>query len=201
MPLTNPRFPANLDQTPPDQDRRNVIDHFKYWSDEAIRAALDQNRRPFSLLLENFAYDFNISSAIRNANAFLAQEIWISGRRKWDKRGAVGVHHYEHVHHARESATVIDDFRNRGYQIVVFDNIDGASDLRDYSWQPETLMIFGQEDIGVSQTALDRADDVVYIPQFGSTRSLNVGCSSGIAMYDYAAKVSFAAPCESTSNR
>jgi len=46
-------------------------------------------------------------------------------------------------------------------------------------------MVFGQESIGVTDKAMDLADDVVYIPQFGSTRSLNVGVASGIAMYSY----------------
>jgi len=49
-------------------------------------------------------------------------------------------------------------------------------------------MIFGQESIGVSNNALSRAGDVVYIPQIGSTRSINVGTASGIALYDYSFK-------------
>ena len=37
--------------------------------------------------------------------------------------------------------------------------------------------------------ALGMADDVVYIPQLGSVRSLNVGTASGIVMYDYVTKL------------
>lgn len=55
-------------------------------------------------------------------------------------------------------------------------------------------MIFGQEQIGVSPTALKLAEHVVFIPQFGSTRSINVGVSSGIAMYDYVRKFHAATP-------
>jgi tRNA G18 (ribose-2'-O)-methylase SpoU len=186
MAKENPRWPTGLEERPLDQ--RNVIDHYKYWTDEAIRAALDERRNPFALLLENFAHDFNVSQAIRNANAFLAEEIWICGRRKWDRRGAVGTHNYEHINLAPTSEEVIDDFRSRGWRIVCLDNIDGAEDMRDFEWPQKSLMVFGQEDIGVSQTALDKADDVVYIPQLGSTRSLNVGCASGIAMYDWHSK-------------
>lgn len=65
------------------------------------------------------------------------------------------------------------------------DNIEGATDVVEYEWAKRTLLVFGQEDIGVSQTALDMADDLIYIKQYGSVRSLNVGTSSGIMMQEY----------------
>jgi tRNA G18 (ribose-2'-O)-methylase SpoU len=49
-------------------------------------------------------------------------------------------------------------------------------------------MVFGQEGPGVPKPLLARADATVFIPQFGSMRSLNVGVASGIAMYDWHAK-------------
>jgi tRNA G18 (ribose-2'-O)-methylase SpoU len=50
-------------------------------------------------------------------------------------------------------------------------------------------MIFGQEQIGIPKKLLDLCDELVYIKQYGSVRSLNVGTASGIAMYDYCSKV------------
>ena len=52
------------------QDRRNLIDPYKYWSEEAVIADLDTRRHQFVVLCENLAYDFNISTVVRNANAF-----------------------------------------------------------------------------------------------------------------------------------
>jgi tRNA G18 (ribose-2'-O)-methylase SpoU len=49
--------------------------------------------------------------------------------------------------------------------------------------------MFGEEQRGLSPEALALADEVVYIPMTGSVRSLNVGTASGIAMYDYCAKM------------
>jgi tRNA (guanosine-2'-O-)-methyltransferase len=50
-------------------------------------------------------------------------------------------------------------------------------------------MLFGEEGRGLSQEAIESADDIVYIPQLGSVRSLNLGTASGIAMYDYCSKM------------
>jgi tRNA G18 (ribose-2'-O)-methylase SpoU len=44
-------------------------------------------------------------------------------------------------------------------------------------------MLFGAEGPGLSRNALDLADDVVYISQFGSVRSINAGAAAAVAMH------------------
>lgn len=168
------------------RDPRNIIDHYKYWETEAIQADLDRRRHRFVCVLENFAHDFNLATCIRSANAFLARDVWIVGRRRWDRRGAMGTHRYERVHHAPDTPSAVERYRQEGYRIVAIDNVEGAGNVMDHSWAEDTVLVFGQEQIGVSPAALAIADDVLYIPQWGSTRSLNVGVAAGIAMYAYA---------------
>lgn len=184
--LRNPEFP---DAEALRADPRNVIDHFKYWDHDAIVAALDARRNRFAVVLENFAYDFNIATAVRNANAFLARELWVVGRRRFDRRGAQGTHRYQHVRHAPTTPDAVRALRAEGYRVVAVDNVDGAASLIEYRWRRDSVMVFGQEAIGVSPEALEEADDVVYIPQYGSTRSINVGSASAVAMFAYAAQV------------
>ena len=111
------------------------------------------------------------------------------GRRRFDRRGAMGTHRYQHVHHSADEPALLARLRRDGMRIVAIDNVPGAVSLMGYAWRPESAMVFGQEQVGVAPHALAVADDVVYIPQYGSTRSLNVGTASGIAMYSYAAAV------------
>ena len=63
-------------------DRRNVVDRYRYWRHEAIVADLDGMRHPFHVAIENFQHDFNIGAVVRNANAFLASEVHIVGKRR-----------------------------------------------------------------------------------------------------------------------
>ena len=187
MNLRNPLFPEEILQRTGRKDNRNVIDHYKYWKEEAIRADLDRHRHPFVVLAENFAHDFNISTLFRNANAFLAQEIWVVGRRVWDNRGSMGSNHYQYVHRSRSLEDTLQKLQD--WTPVVIDNIEGAEPLEDFVWPEKPLMIFGQESIGVSPPAIEAAERAVYIPQYGSVRSLNVGVASGIAMYDFVRKL------------
>ena len=193
----NMNYPLEIMQRTGRRDNRNVIDHYKYWETEAIKADLDLRRHPFAVLAENFAHDFNISTLMRNANAFLAQSVWVCGRRTWDNRGSMGANHYQHLHRVSTLEEALVDLSE--YTPVAIDNVEGAVPIEDYVWPEKPLMIFGQEQIGVSPPALERAQDVVYIMQYGSVRSLNVGVASGVAMYDFVRKLNAQGACPPVS--
>lgn len=170
-----------------EQDNRSVIDYYKYWKDEAIKADLDTKRHNFSILISNKLKDFNASTVIRNANAFLAKEVIIYGRKKWDRRGAIGTHNYTNFKYVKTEEELSDAI---GDELVIgVDNINNAKRMETYNWPSVHFIVaFGQEDIGLPQELIDRCKDLVYISQYGSTRSLNVGCASAITMYDIVRK-------------
>ena len=168
-------------------DTRNIIDFFKYWDVESIRTNLDTKRHNFSVLVSNEIHDFNLGSLIRNSNAFLAREVIICGRKQFDKRGTVGTHHYENLRHVK----FIDDLVIPDDSIVVgIDNIDNAVPIETFEWPEDkhVIMAFGQEQVGLPDSIKAICDHFVYITQYGSVRSLNVGVASGIAMYSYCSK-------------
>lgn len=192
----HPRWPRQLaDPEHLPQDRRNLIDHFKYWREEAIVAELDQRRHPLVLVCENLGHDFNLGTVVRNANAFLAREVWICGRKQWNRRGAVGTHRYQHIHHSPDIRPVLEQLRQQAYCLVAVDQTPQAQNLHEFSWPERTAMLVGQESIGLSPWALAACDHTVYIPQWGSTRSLNVGVAAGIAMNSWAEQHAGPATC------
>jgi tRNA G18 (ribose-2'-O)-methylase SpoU len=166
-------------------ETRNIINYYAYWDTEAIKADLDKKRHPFSVLVSNKFNDFNLGGVIRNANAFLAKEVIIYGRKQYDRRGTVGTHIYSNLKHIKEIEAIAD----LRYPIIGVDNIDSAVPIETFQWPEEHfIMAFGQEDIGLSEEITNICQQVVYIQQYGSVRSLNVGCASAIAMYDWAVK-------------
>jgi len=168
-------------------DKRNIIDYYKYWTVEAIRADLDTKRHNFSVLISNEFHDFNIGAVIRNANAFLAKEVIIYGRKTYDKRGTVGTHIYENMKHVRH----IENLEFSNSIVVGVDNLDSAVPIETFNWSQDqhVIMAFGQEQIGLPDDIKAICNHFVYIKQYGSVRSLNVGVAAGIAMYDYCSKM------------
>lgn len=164
-------------------DRRNVVDRYRYWRHEAIVDDLDLRRHDFHVAIENWQHDLNIGTVVRNANAFLARAVHIVGRRRWNRRGAMVTDRYQHVRHHETAADLIDWAHGDGLVVVGIDNLPGARSLETSALPRRCVLLFGQEGPGLSAAAHDACDQVFSIAQFGSTRSINAGVASGIAMH------------------
>jgi tRNA G18 (ribose-2'-O)-methylase SpoU len=166
-------------------DRRNVVDRYRYWSREAIVADLDARRHPFHVAIENWQHDFNIGSIVRNANAFMAAEVHIVGRRRWNRRGAMVTDRYQSVRHHEDVGTLGAWAAEASLPILGVDNLPGSEGIADAEIPRECVFLFGQEGPGLSNDARAVCSALLHIPQFGSTRSINAGVASGIAMYEW----------------
>lgn len=217
-------------------DRRNVLDRYRYWTVDAIKADLDaRGRHGFEVAVENWTHDFNIGSMVRTANAFAARRVHIVGPHKWNRKGALMTELYQHVEYhpsidelitswrAGIAAEIADcevqlaqltldpshpDFGHecipdmamqrvevrerlrvlREARIIALDIIPGAVPIETYRFPERCLMLFGAEGPGLSEKAVSMADDVVYISQFGSVRSINAGAAAAVAMHCWIAQ-------------
>ncbi|MCW2526319.1 MAG: hypothetical protein JWM76_1179 [Pseudonocardiales bacterium] len=164
-------------------DRRNVVDRYRYWSLEAIVAELDTRRHDFAVAIENWQHDANIGTVVRTANAFLAAEVVIVGRKRWNRRGAMVTDRYQHIVHVPDVAGLVERARAQGRPIVAIDNVPGAQPIETAEIPSRSLLLFGQEGPGLTEEARCKADLTLSIAQFGSTRSINAGVAAGIAMH------------------
>ena len=164
-------------------DTRNVVDRYRFWRPEAIVADLDARRHPFHVAIENWRHDLNIGTVVRTANAFLAAEVHIVGKRRWNRRGAMVTDRYQHVRHHPDVAGLLAWAGGAGLPVLGVDNLPGSVPLEGYPLPRACVLLFGQEGSGLSEEARDAADGVLSIAQFGSTRSINAGVAAGIAMH------------------
>lgn len=176
----DPRFDPELLAT---GDRRNVVDGYRYWTVGAIVADLDARRHPFHVAIENWAHDLNIGSVVRTANAFLAAEVHIVGRRRWNRRGAMVTDRYQHLRHHPDVDALVAWAREANLPLIGVDNVPGSVPLEGYPLPRACVLLFGQEGTGLSAGAQEACDAVLHIRQFGSTRSINAGAAAAIAMH------------------
>jgi tRNA G18 (ribose-2'-O)-methylase SpoU len=166
-------------------DRRNVVDRYRYWTRDAIVADLDARRHAFHVAIENWQHDMNIGSVVRTANAFLAAEVHIVGKRRWNRRGAMVTERYQHVRHHVDVAALVAWAGDEGLPVLGVDNLPGAVPLESYLLPERCVLLFGQEGPGLSSQAHAGCDAVLSIAQFGSTRSINAGAAAAIAMHTW----------------
>jgi len=181
-PPDDPRYDQELLR---DGDRRNVVDRYRYWTMDAIVADLDRRRHAFHVAIENWGHDLNIGSVVRTANAFLAAEVHIVGRRRWNRRGAMVTDRYQHIRHHDTVDTLVEWAGAAGLPLLGVDNLPGSTPLESSELPRECVLVFGQEGPGLSDAARAACLATYSIAQYGSTRSINAGAAAAIAMHTW----------------
>lgn len=168
------------------EDTRNLVDEYKGMSNEQVFDALTKKRNSLEVAIFNVEHDFNIGTIVRNANSFNANKVHIIGKKKYNRRGAMCTDKYLEIVHWAEVKDFVEDQRERQREMVAIENnVDRVEPLHEKEFQERTTLIFGSESDGISEELLGQVDDVREIESFGSTRSVNVGVASGIAMYEW----------------
>jgi tRNA G18 (ribose-2'-O)-methylase SpoU len=162
-----------------------VADQYRYWLVDAIVADLDERRHPYHVAIENWSHDRNIGAVVRNANAFLAAAVHIVGRRRWNRRGAMVTDRYQHLHHHPSTEALAQWAAGEDLPLIGIDNLPGAVPLETTTLPARCTLLFGQEGPGLSEDARAACTLVCSIAQMGSTRSINAGVASGIAMHTW----------------
>lgn len=180
-------------------DNRNVSDEFKHMSTEMIRMSMQSRRVPAVNVAMNLTHDFNKASIVRANEAFAFKEIVfinrvnenspdsLEGVKRYNRRGTVGMHNYANMRHVVDWASLFDAYRSDGYKIFAVDNTPEFNPKAVYSvvFPAKSVFVYGEETLGLSSEMVSACDAIVYIPQFGVVRSLNVAQAASVVMYEY----------------
>jgi tRNA G18 (ribose-2'-O)-methylase SpoU len=166
-------------------DTRNVLDTYKTWTVDAIKADLEAKASPIHIAIENYQHDYNIGTIVRNANAFNVAGVHIIGKRHWNKRGAMSTEKYLQLYHHPDIADFMLWVNKQSIAVIGIDNIATSVPLHSTKLPEQCVLVFGQEGPGLSEEMQLHCKEIIAIEQFGSTRSINVGVASGIIMYEW----------------
>ena len=174
-------------EIPMNLDSRNVRDKFKQQSIVEIKEQLPTS--DLHIVFMNVAGDFNKSTGVRNAAFFNAASVTMVGKRRWDKRGAVGAWNYIPVNHMSlaDFPAWFNFMQNHQfyYMIAIENNRPDTVSIHDFPFPRKSVVLFGEEGAGLPDNIIDMCNVTVEIPGKGVMRSLNVGTASGIVMYEY----------------
>lgn len=167
----------------------NVADEFVGMTTEEIRRKVEDSAGESITICMNLTSDFNKSAILRTHTALGGSDFYIVGKRRFDRRGTVGTHHYSPVHHALTLRPVIDELHARGYTVYAVDNVPAfePTPVWDVSFPDRSAFLFGEERNGLSPESVEECDRSAFIPMNGiAPRSLNVGHAAAIIIGEYA---------------
>lgn len=157
---------------------RNVVDTYKNWHLDAIRADLSKKAFALHIAIENYQHDYNIGTIVRSANAFNVVGVHIIGKRHWNQRGAMATEKYLQLYHHPTIAEFAAWTKAEQLKIIGIDNISSSVLLHSTELPAQAVYVFGQEGPGLSPEMQKICSMIVAIEQFGSTRSVNVGVAA-----------------------
>lgn len=131
----------------------------------------------------------NVGSALRAAGNYRVEGVYYTGQRY-----PRALAHNPNLPKLRRSVSegipatgvpCILDGAAEGMRIVCVEFVMDAIPLPDYSHPADAYYIFGPEDGNISQSIIDQADDVVYIPTVGC---MNMAATVNVLLYDRLSK-------------
>lgn len=147
-----------------------------------------QMENNLALAIMNFVNEMNVGGLIRTANAVALKEVVIIGRKKWNKGAATGAHSRIKIVKMRTSDEFVDYCKKNNYNLVSVEIGKDSTNIFEYEYPKNTMLVIGNEGTGVPQKILDNSVYRVYIPQYGGVECLNAAVAGSIAIYDWIRK-------------
>jgi tRNA (guanosine-2'-O-)-methyltransferase len=153
-------------------------------------SALEKKQPTLSLFFESVSSSQNLSAIIRSAESVGVVELFYSTKEscalKMHKTITQGAHRWVKVTQIeeREKIDFLKEMKKSGFQLVVTGFGEDASSFREIDYTQATLIIVGNERVGVSCAVQALADEIVMIPMFGMVQSLNVSVASALILYE-----------------
>lgn len=145
-----------------------------------------------TVVLEDLFQPHNASAVLRSCDCFGIQDVHIiENRNKYEVNPEVelgaaqwlSMYRYNKVDNNTHEA--VTKLKSDGYRIVATTPHTDDCDIGDFDLSAgKTAILFGTEMKGLSQGALDLADEYVKIPMMGFTESFNISVSAAIVLYE-----------------
>lgn len=152
-----------------------------------IRAMLAARQHDLTVCMEQVHKPHNVSAVIRTADAVGVHEVhavWPGSRMRTMVSSAAGSNSWVQVKTHRTIAEAVTHLKDQKMQILATHLSDKAVDFREIDYTRPTCILMGQEKTGITQEALDLADQDIIIPMIGMVQSLNVSVASALILYE-----------------
>lgn len=141
-----------------------------------------------ALVLDRVQNPLNLGAIVRTASAERVEHLYLIESASPDApktaKTAMGTERYLAWSAFDDPVSAIDAARHDGYRIVAVELASGARPLHELDLTGEVALALGNENHGLSATALESCDEVGFIPQLGRVGSLNVAAATAIAVYE-----------------
>lgn len=150
-----------------------------------IAGVLAERTRHLTVVLENIYQPHNASACLRSCDCLGIQDVHIiEGRNEYKPNDeiALGSAKWLSLHRYHQTESCLDTLRRRGFRIVATSPHADGYDLTTLPLDRPVALLFGTEEQGLSELALDAADASLRLPMYGFTESYNISVTVAICL-------------------
>ena len=153
--------------------------------------------RYMTVVLEDIFQPHNASAVLRSCDCFGIQDVHIIeneneytlnpdvalGSSKW-----LNLHKYNEAEN--NTLSTINALKKKGYRIIATTPHKDDVNLEDFDISKgKFALMFGSEQPGLSDIAMENADEFLKIPMFGFTESFNISVSAAVVLHHLSLKL------------
>ncbi|MCF2856786.1 tRNA (guanosine(18)-2'-O)-methyltransferase TrmH [Pseudoalteromonas sp. SMS1] len=156
---------------------------------QRVKRILEQRQTDLTVCLDEVHKHHNLSAIVRTADAVgchYVHAVWPQDQRRLTNNTSGGSKNWvdTQMHDDIDVAVCAIREQNPGIQLLATNLSDSAVDFRDIDYTKPTAVIVGQERLGISDRALQHADQHIVIPMAGMVQSLNVSVAAALILYE-----------------
>lgn len=169
-------------------ESRNILERFAGMPTEEIKRRKQVFN--FTMACVNIERNINVGALLRTAECMGASAFAILGRRKWDRRAAVGSQNYLGITYCANATEFYNWLIKENHTLICVDKTINSQPIESYLYPKSPCFLFGSEADGIPSEYYQLSNlPPLHIPQFGALRSLNVGIAGGIVAHDYVTRL------------
>ena len=127
----------------------------------------------------------NISQIARTASACAVEKMIICGTASLTKKIARDAISELTVSTHRSLGPVLKKLKEDGYNIVGVEQTSNSKNIHHFDFKRRTVLVIGNERLGISDEILAQLDSVIEIPVWGLPHSYNAASAANMALYEY----------------
>ena len=162
----------------------------KRW--DRFYSIVQQRTRYITIVLEDVFQGHNSAAVLRSCDCFGIQDVhFIENRNEFkpNEEVSMGASQWLSIYRYKEkdinnTEICYQTLREKGYRIVATSPHAQSVSIQELSIDKPLALVFGAEKEGLSEYALNNADEWVYIPMYGFTESFNISVSAALCMYE-----------------
>jgi len=153
-----------------------------------MQGVLARRQPDVAVVVENVHDPHNVSAVLRSCDATGVPSAYllysVEDPPQLSKGVSASANRWLDIHRVESVDACYTELRARGLTIYATTLGDGAVELYDLDLTQPCAFVFGNESRGVSDEALERADERLRIPMAGMVDSLNISVACAVILYE-----------------